>query len=252
MTLALVREVSPRIVECELTHLDRTPIDLERARAQHARYVATLESLGCRIVPLPPLPENPDGVFVEDTVVVLEGLAVIARPGAASRRGETASVEAALRPHRAIARIEAPGTLDGGDVLRTGTTLYVGVTARTDAAGASALARAVASAGYVVKPVPVTGCLHLKSAVTEIAERTLLINPAWVSPDHFPDHRLVTVDPAEPFAANALRIGAAVIHAAEFGRTRDRLRAAGVEVRPVEASELAKAEGGVTCCSVLL
>lgn len=191
-------------------------------------------------------------MFVEDTALVLEELAVITRPGAASRRPETESVAAALERFRPLQRIGGPGTLDGGDVLLTGRVLFVGLSGRTTREGAEELHNLVAPAGYEVRIVPVRGCLHLKSAVSEVGEAWLLINPDWVDPACFGDSRLIPIDPAEPFAANALRIGAQVIHAAAFPRTAKRLRAEGFEVRAVEADELAKAEGGVTCCSLLI
>ena len=252
MITALVRELGPEIARCELSHLDRVPIDVSRAVRQHAQYVSALADAGCAINRLPADPELPDGVFVEDTALVLEALAVITRPGAASRRPETESVAAALESFRPLRRIGGPGTLDGGDVLLTGRTLFVGLSERTTAPGAAELAELVAPAGYQVRVVPVRGCLHLKSAVTEVAEATLLINPDWVDPAAFTDFRLIPIDPGEAFAANALRIGPLIIHAAAFPRTAQRLRAAGLEVREVEADELAKAEGGVTCCSLLI
>lgn len=249
---ALVRDVSPEIGRCELSHLARAPIDVVHAARQHAAYLEALRAAGCEVERLPPAPELPDGVFVEDTAVVLDEIAVITRPGAASRRAETASVADALRRHRPIESIAAPATLDGGDVLVSGRTLFVGLTPRTSTQGAAELARITVSAGYTVRTVPVTGCLHLKSAVTEVGDRTLLINPAWVDPLLFEDYRLIPIDPLEPFGANALRIGDVIIYPAEFPRTGKRLRDEGVEVRDVEASELAKAEGGVTCCALLL
>ena len=191
-------------------------------------------------------------MFVEDTALVLEELAVITRPGAASRRPETESVAAALERFRPVRRIRGPGTLDGGDVLLTGRVLFVGLSGRTTSEGAAELARLLAPSGYEVRMAPVRGCLHLKSAVSEVAEATLLINPEWVDPAGFEGFRLIPIDPDEPFAANGLRIGAQVIHAAAFPRTAKRLRAEGIEVRQVEADELAKAEGGVTCCSLLI
>jgi len=191
-------------------------------------------------------------VFVEDTALVLEELAVITRPGAASRRPETESVAAALEPFRPLERIGGLGTLDGGDVLHTGRSLFVGISGRTTRAGADELARLVAPAGYDLRMMAVQGCLHLKSAVTEVGDATLLINPAWVDPAGFAGFRVIPIDPGEAFAANALRIGDLVIHAAAFPRTAARLRAEGFEVREVEADELAKAEGGVTCCSLLI
>ncbi|HSE51722.1 MAG TPA: arginine deiminase family protein [Gemmatimonadales bacterium] len=191
-------------------------------------------------------------MFVEDTALVLEELAVITRPGAASRRPETESVAAALETFRPVRRIGGPGTLDGGDVLHTGRSLFVGISGRTTREGAAELARLVAPAGYEVRTVEVRSCLHLKSAVTEVGDATLLINPEWVDPAVFEEFRLISIDPGEAFAANALRIGPLVIHAAAFPRTAARLHAEGIEVREVEADELAKAEGGVTCCSLLI
>ena len=249
---ALVRNVSPEIGRCELSHLARAPIDVVHAARQHAAYVEALRAAGCDVEHLPPAPGLPDGVFVEDAAVVLDEIAVITRPGAASRRAETSSVADALRRYRPIESIAAPATLDGGDVLVSGRTLFVGLTPRTSTHGAADLARILVPAGYTVRTVPVTGCLHLKSAVTEVGDRTLLINPSWVDPLLFEDYRLIPIDRLEPFGANALRIGEVVIYPAEFPRTGKRLRGEGIEVREVEASELAKAEGGVTCCALLL
>lgn len=251
MLIAVIREVSPCIAECELTYLARTPIDLERARAQHRRYQDLLQKLGCQLIRLPAEPVLPDSVFVEDAAIVLEELAVITRPGAPSRRGETASVAAALRPYRNLFYIEAPGTLDGGDVLQLGKTLYVGQSQRSKVEGIEQLRRILADFGYHVVPVPLHGCLHLKSAVTKVADATLLINRTWVDERPFSTFRLIEVDSAEPFAANALLIGNAVIYPEAFPRTRERLEAQGIKVRTVDASELAKAEGGVTCSSLI-
>ena len=249
--IALVREVSAKISSCELTHLDRSPIDAARAASQHAEYVAALAEAGCMVKWLAPAPELPDSVFVEDTAVVLEELAVITRPGAESRRAEVIPVMAALAEFRPVHRIVEPGTLDGGDVLRAGRTLYVGETPRTNAAGIAQLRKIVAGAGYEVRAVPVHGCLHLKSAVSSLDPKTLLINRDWTEASAFGGFRLIDVDPGEPFAGNALRVNQAIIHPAEFPATGDRLRHAGFRVRPVPASELAKAEGGVTCCSLI-
>ena len=251
MRIALVREVSPAIARCELTHLDRSPIDPARAASQHAEYVAALAEVGCAVTWLAPAPLLPDAVFVEDTAVVLDQLAVLTRPGAESRRAEVDSVAGVLEQFREVHRIRPPGTLDGGDVLLAGRTLFVGETPRTNLAGIAQLREIVAPAGYEVRAVPVHGCLHLKSAVTALDDGTLLINRDWVDAGSFEGFRLIDVDPGEPYAGNALRVGETVIHAEEFPRTRARLIAAGFRVRPVPASELAKAEGGVTCCSLI-
>lgn len=250
--LAITRDISPAIEHCELTHLARTPIDLERARTEHAAYEAMLRELGCRVERLPAGPDMPDSVFIEDTAIVLDELAVITRPGAESRRPETAAVADAVRSHRPVAAILAPGTLDGGDVLLIGHRLFVGAGYRSNDAGIAQLRSIVASQGYSVEAVPFQGCLHLKSAVSIVADNLVLINSAWVDPEFFHPLRTVEVDPAEQLAANALRVGSAVIYPAEHLRTLARLEGAGLDVRPVPAGELAKAEGGVTCCSLLL
>jgi dimethylargininase len=250
--LAFTREVGPAIHRCELTHLAPQAIDLGRARAQHDAYEACLHALGCTVRRLPPEPEHPDAVFVEDTAVVLDEVAVLARPGAASRRGEVASMAEALAPYRACVRIEPPGTLDGGDVLVLGRQAHVGLSSRTNADGIAQLKRLLEPHGYAVRTVFFTGCLHLKSAVTRVGEEMLLLNPAWVDREAFPTFRSLAIDSAEPFGANALLIDTAVVYPAEHPRTAERLASAGVEVRPVELSELAKAEGGVTCCCVLV
>jgi dimethylargininase len=248
---ALIRSVSPAMAHCELTHLARSPIDVALAERQHAAYAHALASLGCRLLELPAEPDLPDSVFVEDTAVVLDEVAVLTRPGAASRQAEVDSVAGVLALWRPCVRIDAPGTLDGGDVLRVGRDLYVGQSGRSNAAGISQLAAALAPHGYRVVPVPVRGCLHLKSAVTLVGPETLLVNDDWVDRSHWRGLRFIAVAPGEPHAANALAVGGAVIHPASEARTRERLEAAGLRVMPVDVSEVQKAEGGVTCCSVL-
>ena len=252
MTIAITREVSRSIARCELTHLERDAIDLAVAREQHADYCRLLEELGCELVRLPEEPELPDSVFVEDVALVFPELAVLTRPGAASRRPEVDTVARALELHRPLQRIEAPATLDGGDVLVVDQDVYVGLSARSSREGVRALGRILAAHGYTLRGVPLRGCLHLKSAACEVAADTLLVNPAWVDPSELGGRRCIEVDPAEPFGANALRVGDSVIHSSSFPLTRARLEAAGIRVAAVAASELAKAEGGVTCCSLLV
>ncbi|HVS14562.1 MAG TPA: arginine deiminase family protein [Thermoanaerobaculia bacterium] len=251
-TLALTRAISPRLAACELTHLVRAPIDLGRARAQHRRYEALLRELGCRVERIEPAPEHPDSVFIEDTAVVLDEVAVIARPGAASRRGEVAAVEARLAELTPIRRIEAPATLDGGDVLVAGRRVFVGRTARTDDAGIAQLAAILEPFGYQTRGVEVRGCLHLKTAATAIADDAVVVQPEWIGPATLDGLEIVEVDPAEPFAANVARIGEALMMPEAFPRTRARLEARGHRVHAVAADELAKAEGGVTCCAILV
>lgn len=249
--IALTRAVSTSLARCELTHLSRSPIDVERARAQHQAYEEALSSLGVRVLSLPELPDLPDAVFVEDTAVVTPELAVITRPGAESRRLEVETVAAALAPHRTLARIEAPATLDGGDVLRLGKAIFVGRSSRTNDEGIAQLRGLVAPFGYSVKAVSVNGCLHLKSAVTEVADNLLLVSPSWVDPTLF-GARWIEVHPSEPTGANALRAGAHVLHTASHPRTGERLQKEGIRIVQVDVSELEKAEAALTCCSILL
>lgn len=254
--IAFVREIAGTLAHCELTHLARKPIDVPRARGQHARYVVELTALGCRIEWLPPLPEHADGVFVEDTAVLVPEVAVVARPGVASRRGEVESVAAALASHLEVRRISAPGRLEGGDVLRIGRTLYVGQAAarggRTNAAGVTQLAEALQPFGYTVRGVPMRGCLHLKSACTFIPPRTLLVNPVWVEAEALAAPTVVAVDPLEPYGANTLTVAGVTLVSAAYPRTRERLEASGIATRALEVSEVHKAEAALSCMSLLL
>jgi dimethylargininase len=249
--IAITRDVSPSLAACELSFVPRMAIDTARATIQHDAYRHALQSLGCRVIALPMLPDLPDSVFVEDVALVLDELAIVTRPGAASRRPESASVADALIHYRPLRAIEAPGTLDGGDVVRVDRKLFVGLGARSNGSGIDQLRGLLDEFGYTVHAVPTQGCLHLKSAVTLVADGTLLVQPAWVDIATFADSRLIEVDPHEAHAANALRIGDAVIHPACFPHTRKRLEAAGIRVVPVDISELQKAEGAVTCCSLV-
>lgn len=237
---------------CELTYRAREPIDLELARAQHRAYEECLAGLGCAIRQLPAAPDLPDAVFVEDAAVVLDELAVIARPGAASRRAETPAVAEALGEFRDLRAIEEPGTLEGGDVLRVGRALYVGTSGRTNPAGIAQLAAHIEPFGYRVQPVTLQGCLHLKSGASLVAADTLLIQRGWVDARAFEGLELVDVSPGERDAANALLVGQVVVLPAAFPETRRRLERRGIEVRVLDVSEAAKAEGGVTCCSLLV
>jgi dimethylargininase len=251
MPIAVTRDVSRSLADCELSYVGRTPIDVERAAAQHADYRRALASLGCEMIALAAEHELPDAVFVEDVAVVLDTIAVATRPGAASRRAEVASVGNELARFRTMQRIEAPGTIDGGDVLTIDRTIYIGVSERTNAEGIAQLRAIAERVGYVVEAVPIRGCLHLKSAVTEVAEGTVLINPDWVDRLAFAPFRQIEIDPGEPHAANALRIGEGVIYPASYPLTLRRLESAGIAPRLVDVGELQKAEGAVTCCSLV-
>jgi dimethylargininase len=250
--VALTRPVPASLGDCELTHLDRAPIDVARAAAQHERYEAALAALGCTIRRLPAAHDLPDSVFVEDVAIVLDEVAVMTRPGARSRRAERDSVAPVLSEYRELVAIAAPGTLDGGDVLRIGRTLYVGLSTRTNEDGARQLARLVQRFGYGVRCVQTTACLHLKSAITALSADRVLLNPAWVDARTFESVEVLHVAPEEPHAANVLRIGDAIVCAAAHTGTIAGLRARGYDVTAVDVSELAKAEAGVTCCSLLI
>ena len=249
MRVALTRPVSATIADCELTFLDRQPIDAARAAAQHQAYERCLAE-HCSVERLPAAPDLPDAVFVEDTAIVLDEIAIITRPGAQSRRAETQSVEAALQRYRPLSRVREPGTLDGGDVLLLDRTMYAGRSQRTNDIGIAQL-RALAQGCHVV-PVSFSGCLHLKSAVTRIGESTLLINREWVDGALFRGFETISVDPSEPHAANALRLDDVILLSASHPRTRQALERRGYHVETVDVSELEKAEAGVTCCSIIV
>jgi len=248
---AIVRAVSPAIIGCELSFVERTPIDFDLACRQHESYALALSRLGCRVLELPLQPVMPDSVFVEDVAVVVDEVAVMTRPGAASRRRESESVAEVLAQYRPLLLIEAPGTLEGGDVLRVGRTLYVGQSARTNAAGIEQLRQLLAPHGYSVVAVAMKDCLHLKSAVTLVADDTVLINPAWLDADAFASFRVIETAAGEEHAANTLRIGDGLVYPDCFPQTLARLRQAGIKVNTVDVSELQKAEGAVTCCCLV-
>jgi dimethylargininase len=250
--IALTREVSAAIGRCELTHLGREPIDVERARGQHRAYEQALASLGCEIRRVSPAGDLPDSVFIEDTAIVLPEVAVVARPGAASRRPEVAAVVELLGGWRPLVRIDAPGTLDGGDVLVLDRSVFVGRSSRTNDAAIAQLGALLGPYGYRVTTVATPACLHLKSAVTSLTPQAVLLNPAWIAPAVFAGYECIEVDGAEPAAANVVSVGGRLLCAAAYPRTGDRLERRGFGVVRVDVSELAKAEGALTCCSLLV
>jgi dimethylargininase len=253
---AITRAVSPALATCELTFVDRQPIDIAKAQSQHTAYEHLLAKLGIHVHSLSAEPALPDSMFVEDPAIVLDELAVILPLGTKSRQPEAASLAKALAPFRELHHITAPGAIEGGDVLRVERTLYVGQTTRTNAEGVRQLAAILAPHRYEVVPVGVTGCLHLKSAVTYLGRNTLLANRPWfhtkpfeVTP--FAAFQWIDVDPSEPHAANALAIADSVIFPASFPKTRVRIESAGFHVTPLDISELQKAESGLTCSSLI-
>lgn len=255
MPIAFTRQVSPTIVRCALTHLDRRPIDPDLAAAQHGAYEQALRDAGYEVIRLPYLAEDPDAVFVEDTALLLGEHAIITRPGASSRVSETLSTAVGLTPHFDIHYLPA-GTLDGGDVLRIENTLYVGQSSRTDAVGTQALESVVTQLGFWVVPVELDRCLHLKTAVTfagldDRGVPTVLVNSDWVDPAYFEGTDAIFVADGEPFAANVVRLRDRLIMAAGNPGTAARLRARGFSVVEVDVSELQKAEAGGTCMSLI-
>ena len=252
MLLAITRDVSPRFNECEITHIDRSPIDVKVAQAQHDAYVQALKELGCAVLELPAEAHLPDSVFVEDTAVILPEVALITRPGADSRKPETESIIPILRPYRELVFIESPATVDGGDVLVMGKNIYVGMSTRSNQMAVDQMNNLLGKYGYKVQSVELHDCLHLKTAVTRVEDKTLLINRRWVDVENFEGYELIDVDESEPFAANCLPVGDAIIFHVEFPRTAAKLEAHGYKLKPVVADELAKAEGAVTCCSLIL
>jgi dimethylargininase len=252
MVLAVTREVSPRFNECEITHIERIPIDLGVACIQHRGYVDALKKLGCDVLELPTEADLPDSVFVEDTAFILPEAAVITRPGADSRKPETESIIRALSPHIKLLYIREPATLDGGDVLVVGKKIFIGLSTRSNNEAIDQLNNMLAEYGYSITGIQLHDCLHLKSAVTRVDDKTLLINKNWVETKAFADYELIEIDPSEPYAANCLPIGNSIIYPTSFPKTRARLEAHGHKIVSVEVDELAKAEGAVTCCSLIL
>ena len=206
MTIAITRHISSRFNECEITHIERTPINLEIARSQHEAYVRALAELGCQVIELPEETELPDSVFVEDTAFILPEVAVITRPGADSRKPEVETIVPALSPYRPLLHVATPATVDGGDVLVAGKQIFVGMSTRSNREVVIQLNALLEDFGYKVWGVELRDCLHLKTAVTRINDQTLLINKAWVDASNFPGYDLIEIDASEPFAANCLPI----------------------------------------------
>lgn len=256
MKIAITHEVSDRIVECEVNYRDREPIDVGLARKQHGTYCDWLRSAGCEVVKLDINSEFPDSVFVEDNAVVVDEVAVATVMGVASRRGEVARMESVLAEYRPVKRLAdvggAEATLEGGDVLRVGRKLWVGISTRTNEAGADALKQILEPYGYQVVKVPVQGILHLKSALGSPDPETLIINRAALPAEPFAGFRLIDIVPEEPRAANVLRVGDRIAVYAGYERTVDLLVKEGFSPTPIDLSELIKADSGMTCSSILL
>jgi dimethylargininase len=249
--IALTREPSASLAAGERTFRPHEPIDIETARTQHAEYRRALAECGARVVTLPALEELPDAVFVEDAAIVLDEVALLLPMGVESRRQEPREVAGELARWREVVRLPEDCRAEGGDVVRLGRTLYVGRTGRTDASGIRALSAVAATRGYRVIPVEVAGSLHLNTACTALYEDPNLVNPEWVDVAGFEADRAIEVAADEPGAANALAVGGAVLLQAGCPRTAERLTRAGFAVRAIDVGELAKAEGSLTCLSLM-
>jgi dimethylargininase len=235
---------------CELTYVEPQAIDTALALKQHADYRVCLEKLGFHVTCLAANEDLPDSVFIEDPVVILNGLAVLTLPGSASRLAEVSNIEGEIRKIRPVERIAPPGTLEGGDVLCIGQRIFVGISTRTNEVGVEQFRKYVAPLGFEVAPVRVPGALHLKTAVTALDDSTLLVNKEWVDPRPFEGFRMVDVPATEPFAANIISVGRQVLMHEGFTETRALVESLGFEVLSLNISEFLKAEAGLTCMSV--
>ncbi len=249
--IALTRALSPALESCELTWLARAPIDIDRAMEQHDEYERCLADLGLRVISLPAEPDLPDATFVEDPLVVVDEAAIVTRMGAASRRPESESLAAAISAFRPVRRLREPATLEGGDVMRIGRDIFVGLSQRTNEAGIAQLKTELEPFGYRVRSVAVTGCLHLKSACCSLGDGKILANPAWLDLTPLHNFQILSVARAEPGAANVLRVGDTVLMPASFPNTERMLQRAGFNIKTVDISELMKAEAAITCSSVI-
>lgn len=250
--LALVHAPSPLLAAGQRTHVAREALDFVRVQKQHAAYCQALVDCGLELRVLDVNVDAPDGVFIEDTTIVLDEMAILCSMGTAARRHEALAIEPVLREFREVRRIEWPASIEGGDVLRIGRELLVGLSSRTNAAGAEALANLVGPLGYAVNAVTVRGCLHLKTACTALPDGRLLVNPAWLDTSSLSGRTLIEAPAAEPWAANTLPIGRRVILPAAHEQTAALIRRLGFDPFPVSISEIQKAEGGVTCLSLIL
>jgi dimethylargininase len=250
--LALTHVPSPRINDAERNYVARKRIDYDRAVQQHVDYCQMLRRCGLKVRTLEVNRDLPDSVFIEDTAIVVDEVAVLASMGVESRRAEPAGIEPILKEYRQVHRLEPSTTLEGGDVLQIGRTLLVGLSSRTNLAGVTGLEAIVRRYGYEVVSVVVRHCLHLKSACTALPDGTLLVNPSWLQIEDLRGFNYVRVPEEEPLAADILPIGQRVCVPAENVRTAELIRQHGFEVETVDLSQFAKADGGITCLSILL
>jgi len=250
MLTAITRAPGPCLQDCELTYLQRQSIDVEKAIGQHSDYEQCLKDLGVEVVSLRAEQDLPDAVFIEDTSVIVDEICVVARMGAARRRAEISSVIATLSHYRPVKRIKPPATLEGGDVIRIGRMLYVGISTRTSRDGVAQLEKLLRPYDYQVIPVQLKGCLHLTTSCSYIGQGVILANESWVDSSHFKDFELIDVcSLGEPWAANTVLINGVAVVSSSFPKTIELLEARGFKLKVVEISELEKAEAGLSCLS---
>lgn len=251
MLNAITRPISPNMGNCELTHLDREPIDIQKANQQHDKYEIALKKIGCNIIKATAAPSLPDSVFVEDCAIVLDELAIITLPGAESRREEVTGIIEVLEPLRKLFYIQSPGLLDGGDVLVIGKKIWVGLSYRSNKSAIEQLKKITSPFGYSVTGVKVTDCLHLKSAVTQVGENSVLLNPNWIDAGIFTEFKIIETHPNEPNAANALLINDTVLFPKSYPLTAQVLKENRINIIQLDNTEVIKAEGALTCCSII-
>ena len=251
MLSALTRGVSPSIGDCKLTFMERERIDVAAATRQHEAYKQSLTKMSVHVTSLDLLPAAPDAVFIQDTAVVVDEVAVVATMGAACRAQEVESVVQVLSSHRTLKRLSPPATLEGGDVVRIGRTLYVGDSGRTNREGIRQLSDILAPYDYEVRAVGVSGCLHLSTGCSYLGRGLMLLNPVWVDAGPFRQFEILEVPETESWAANTIAAGDTVLMASAFERTRALVEERDFNVIATDISELQKAEGALTCMSIM-
>ena len=241
---------SPSLELCELTFVDQETIDIKKAQKEHEDYCAMLEECGAKVIIHDENISLPDSVFVEDPIIVFDEVAVLTSMGVESRRKESESMEKTFAKYREIKRINLPAKIEGGDVLKIGKRIFVGLGARTNQEGITALGNIIEPYGYEVISVAVPGCLHLKTGCTALDENTVLINPAWVDSIAFEGFTQINVPTQEPFGANILKINETICMNKAFPKTIDLVKSLGYRVKSTDITEFVKAEAGLTCMSV--
>ena len=248
---AIVRRIPNSFKHCITTMENKVPINVEMARVQHQNYCEILESLGLQLIRLDADEDLPDCCFTEDTVIVMDEIAIIANPVMSSRKGELDEIINTLKPYRKLYQLQSPAYLDGGDVIQIDRKLFIGLSARTNMAAIEQVADWVAGYGYEVISVPVNNTLHLKSASTYIGMGTVLLSPENVDPIYFSKYQVIEVPSSESYCADALAVGNNVLIPEGYPGTKAKLIQHGFQVITLDVSEIKKADGALTCMSVI-